>query len=88
MSSVSSQLPRAINEATSEQVLPQIQATLRFGLREVPIRRWEVPGRRSEKRSEEALNRNFRSSSRDEHPRDFNRDDDLENTHYNCQFTF
>ena len=63
-------------------MLPQIEATLRSGQGHVPNRRWEVPGRRPECRSEEALERKFRSSSRDERPRDFNRNEDLENTHY------
>ena len=63
MSSVSTQIQRAINEAMNEQVLPQIQATLRFGPGQVPNRRSEVQARRPECRSEEVLNRNFRSSS-------------------------
>ena len=62
MSSVSSQIQRAINEAINEQVLAQIQAYLRSGQGQVPNRRWEVPGRKPECGSEEALNRKFRSS--------------------------
>ena len=73
MNSVSSQFRRAINDAMNEQVLPQIQATLRSGQRQVPSRGWEAPGRRPEHRSEEALKRKFRSSSRGELPRIFNR---------------
>ena len=69
MSSMSSQTQRAISEAINEQVLPQIQSTLRSGQGQVPNRGWEVPGRRQECGSEEALNRKFRSSSRDEIPR-------------------
>ena len=84
MRRVSSQIRRAINEAINEQVLPQIQATLRSGQGQVPDRRWEVTAKRPEHKSEEALNRNFRSSSREELPRDLNRNHDLENTHYNC----
>ena len=57
MSSVSSQRQRAINEAINGQVLPQIQATLRSGQGQVPNRRWEVPARRPECRSEEVFNR-------------------------------
>ena len=82
MCSVSTQIRRTINEAISEQVLPQIQATLRSGQGHIPGRRWEASARRPECRSEEILNRNFRSSSRDELPRDFNRNEDLENAHY------
>ena len=84
MSSVSWQIERALSEAINDQVLPQIQATLMSGQGQVPGRGWEeVQDRRSECRSEEALNRKFRSSSRDEIPRNFNRKGDLENTHYN-----
>ena len=43
MSSVSSQIQRAISETLKEKFLPQIQATLRSGQRQVPSRGWEVP---------------------------------------------
>ena len=79
MSSVSSQIERALSEAINGQVLPQIQATLKSGQGQLPSRGWEVQVRRPECRSEEALNRKFRSSSRDEIPRNFNRKGDLEN---------
>ena len=82
MSSVSSQIQRGISEAINEQVLPQIQASLRSGLGQIPDRRWEVSGRRLERRSEEALNRKFRNISREELRRDFNRNENLENTNY------
>ena len=65
----------------SEQVLPQIETTLRFGQGQVPSRGWEVSCGRPEHRSEEALNRKFGSSSSDEINRNFNRNEDLENTH-------
>ena len=64
MSTVSSQIQRAINEAISDEILPQIQATLRSGQGQMPERRWEVPVRGQLYRSEEALNRRFRSNSR------------------------
>ena len=79
MSSVSSQIQRAINE----QVLPQFQCTLKSGQGQIPNRRWKVPARRSGYRPEEALNRKFRSGLRDELPRDLKRNEDLEDTHYN-----
>ena len=63
---------RAINEAINDQILPQIQANLRSGQRQMPERRWEVPARRQEFSSEEALNGRFRSSSRVECNRDSN----------------
>ena len=84
MSTVSYETERAINEAISDQILPQIQATLRAGQGQLPERRWEVPVRGQGFRSEEALNHRFRSNSRDEFPRFPNRNEDLESTHDSC----
>ena len=61
MSTVSSQIQRAMIEANSDQNFPQIQATLRSGNGQMPERRWEVPPRRQGFISEEALNRRFDS---------------------------
>ena len=80
LSSVSSQTQGATNEAINEQVLPQIQATLRSGQGQISNRRCDVPARRLGCISEEALNRKFRSSSREGLPRDLNRNEDLEDT--------
>ena len=66
MSSVSSQIQRVINEATNDQILPQIQATLKTGQGQIPERRWEIPARRQGFCSEEAIDSRFRSSCRDE----------------------
>ena len=84
MSTVSSQIQRAINEAISDQILPQIQATLKSGQGHEAERGWENPARRLEYRSEEALDRSFRSDSRDECHRFANRYEDLESTHDRC----
>ena len=65
MSTVNSQIQRAINEAISDQILPQIQATLKSGQGQMPERKLEDTARRPEYRSEEALYRMFRSDSRD-----------------------
>ena len=81
MSSVSVQIQRAINEAISDQILPQIQATLRSGQGLMPERRWEVPVRGQGYRSGDALNHRFRSNSSDEFPRVLNRNEDLDSTH-------
>ena len=83
MSTVSSQIQRAINEAISDQILPQIKATLKSGEGHIPQGRWEDTGRRPEFRSEEALDRRFMSDSRDEYHRFPNRNEDLESTHDN-----
>ena len=48
MCSVSTHIQSAINEAISDQVRRQIQATLRSGSGRVPDRRWEAPVRRPE----------------------------------------
>ena len=82
ISSVSSRIERAINETINEQILPRIQATPRSGQDQVPSGGWEVPGRRPQCRSEEALNCKFRSNSRDELARNCNIKEDLENTQY------
>ena len=77
---VSFQIQRVINEAINDQILPQIQATLRSGQGQVPERRQEIPARRQGFSSEEALNSRFRSSSRDECNRDSNINEVLNNT--------
>ena len=68
MKCVSLQIQKAINEAIKEQVLPQIQASLRSGSRQVPQKGWNVPTERPEYRSKENLNRKIISSSREEFP--------------------
>ena len=45
MSTVSSQIQMAINEAISDQNLAQIQATLRSRQGQMPERMWKVPVR-------------------------------------------
>ena len=80
-STVSSQIQRAINVSISVQILPQIQSTLKFGHGHMPERRWEDPVRRLECRSEEALDRRFKSDSRDECYRFPNRNEVLQSTH-------
>ena len=72
MSTVRSQIQGAMNVAINDQILLQIEATLRSGQGQMPERRWKVPARRQGFSSEEALNRRFRSSSRDECNRDSN----------------
>ena len=69
-----------MSEAFNEQVLPQVQSTFRAGQGRVPGKVWNVPAERPEYRSEEAFK--FRSSSRDEVPRNLIRDEDEEDTQY------
>ena len=80
MTTVSSQIQRAMNEAIKDQILPRIQAILRSGQGQMPERRWEVPARRLGSSSEEALNRRCRISSRDECDRDSNMNEVSNNT--------
>ena len=61
MSTVSSQIQRAISKSISDQILPQIQATFITGQGHVPEMRWGNPARRPKYRSDEALDRGFRS---------------------------
>ena len=81
MITVKSRIQRATNEAISDQILPQIHATLTSGQGRMPQRRWEDPARRPEYRSEEALDSRFRSDSRVEYYSIPNRNEDLESTH-------
>ena len=78
MSSVSLQIQRAISEANLEQLLPQIQSSLRSGSGQMPQKGWNVPTERPEYRSEGNLNNKVKSSSRDEFPRNLIRDKDDE----------
>ena len=73
MSSVSSQIQKAISETIREQFLHQIQTPLKFGQGQVPRKGWNVPVERPEYRSEETFDRKIRSCSRDEFPRSLTR---------------
>ena len=52
MNSVSVQIQRAINDAISNQVLPQIQNVIRAGSGQVTKNGWDVPSERPENNSE------------------------------------
>ena len=81
MSTVSSHIQRAINEAISDQMLPQIQATIESGQGRMPERGWEVPVRGQGCRSEDTLDRRFRRNLPNVFPRFPNRNENLEITH-------
>ena len=81
ISSGNFQIQRAIKEAISGQILPQIRASLKSGQGRLPKRRWEYSARTPKNRSEEALDRIFRSDPRDDCHRLQNGKDDLESTH-------
>ena len=86
MISASSQIPRAVSEAVNEQGLPQIQATLRSGRGQMPRKGWNFPSETPEYKTGESFNCKFRSSLRDEFPRNLIRDEDEEDTHYRFFF--
>ena len=53
MSSVNAQIQRAISDAISSQVLPQIQSALRSGSGHFSQNRWNVPAERQDIDSED-----------------------------------
>ena len=65
MNSVNTQIQRAISDAISNQVLPQIQNVLRAGSGHLTQNRWNVPAERPELNPEdyrrEKTKSNFRS---------------------------
>ena len=64
MNSVSVQIQRAINDAISNQVLPQIQNAIVAGSGHLTRERWNVPAERPEGYSEVLRNSDSRDNSR------------------------
>ena len=62
MNSVSVQIQRAVNDAISSQVLPQIQNTIMTGSGHVTQRRWNVPVERPETNAEILQNEKVRNN--------------------------
>ena len=67
MNSVSVQIQRAISDAISTQVLPQIQNVIMAGSGHGTRKGWDVPSERSELNSEVQRNLNAKNSLRNEH---------------------
>ena len=63
MCSVNSQIQKAISDAISNQVLPQIQSALSAGSGHLTQNRWDVPSERPEVNSEGLQNTNPKDSS-------------------------
>ena len=82
MNSVSVQIQRAINDAISNQVLPQIQNTLRTGSGPMKQTGWNVSTERPERNAENNLNLKTRSSSRSELFPSRLYDEGLDNAHH------
>ena len=81
MNSVSVQIQRAINDAISNQVLPQIQNALRAGSGPVTQKRWNVSAERPERVTEDDSNLRIRSSSKSEPFRNRLHDENADSTY-------
>ena len=74
MCSVNSQIQRAISDAISNQVLPQIQSALSAGSGHMTQNRWDIPSERPEINSEGLQNINPKDSSTSKHNHDHQND--------------
>ena len=74
MNSVSVQIQRAINEAISNQILPQIQNVVMAGSGQLTKERWNVPAERPERYSEALQNSELRSNSKNKQINDRSKD--------------
>ena len=70
MSNVNTQIQRAISDAISSQILPQIQTALNAGSGQVTQNRWNVPAESPKVNSERFCNKKSRGNSRSEPIRD------------------
>ena len=86
MCSVNSQIQRAISDAISNQVLPQIQSALSAGSGHMTQNRWDIPSERPEINSEGLQNINPKDSSTSKHNHDHQNDGGINlnayDTHY------
>ena len=74
MNSVSVQIQRAINEAISSQILPQIQNVVMAGSGQLTKERWNVPAERPEGYSEALQNSELRNNSKNKQINDRSKD--------------
>ena len=74
MNSVSVQIQRAINEAISSQILPQIQNVVMAGSGQLTKERWNVPAERPEGYSEVLQNLEPRNNSKNKQTNDRSKD--------------
>ena len=66
MSSVNTQIQRAISDAISGQILPRIQSALNTGSGQLTLNRWNVPSERPEVNSKETYGEKVKESNRSE----------------------
>ena len=71
MSSVNSQIQKAISDAISSQILPQIQAALNAGCGQMTQNRWNVPSERPEMNPEETYGEKAKRNKRSEQRLDY-----------------
>ena len=85
MNSVSVEIQRAINDAISNQVLPQIQNAVKAGSRQMTKYGWDVPSERPEVNCEDLRREKGRNDLRSEqtHGRQFNGRSDDRNAYDN-----
>ena len=88
MNSVSVQIQRDINDAISNQVLPQIQNAITAGSGHVTRKGWNVPAERPEASSEVLRNVDTRDNSRSEHVQNCQNDDQPNHNAYDNRRIF
>ena len=71
MSSVNTQIQRAINDAISGQIIPQTQSALNAGSGHSTLNKWNVPSERPETNSEETYSEKAKKSNRGEQRFDY-----------------
>ena len=81
MDNFNAQIQRAINDAINDQVLTQLQASLRPLNEQTTQPKGNVWNERPERKSENAFRQNVRCSSRDEPLFDLNSDEGQEESH-------
>ena len=71
MSSVNTQIQKAISDAIGNQILPQIQTVLNAGSCQRTQNRWNVPSERPEVYPEETYGGKVKKTNRSEHRFDY-----------------
>ena len=84
MNFVSAQIQRAISDAISNQVLPQIQNALKAGSGHVAQKGWNVPAEIPEYIAEDYCNEKIRSNSRSEFSRNRVQDEFTDQAYDSC----
>ena len=83
MGSVNTQIQRAISDAISNQILPQIQTALNAGPGHLTQNRWNVPPERAEANPEEFYGEKTKKNARCEQRNDYQSDNQTQAPAYN-----